>query len=87
MSFDMYESDRDHLYVLYGCLDCCVDVVVVCGCGSQMYRFHLEEFVDSVEDSLIVAVDGEPGLGLIRVGVLCEVVSQEAKCGQDAERF
>jgi len=78
MSFDMYESDRDHLYVLYGCLDCCVDVVVVCGCGSQMYRFHLEEFVDSVEDSLIVAVDGELRPSRIRVGVLRQIVSQEA---------
>ena len=70
MSLDVDEADGDHGYVLYGRLDCSIYVVVIFGCCSCMYRVHLEEFVNVVEDALIVTVYGERGSGLICVGVL-----------------
>jgi len=70
VSLDVDEADGDHGYVLYGRLDCSIYVIVICGCCLHMYRVHLEEFVNAVEDALIVAVYGECWLGLVCVGVL-----------------
>jgi len=81
VSFDVNKLDGDHAYVIYGRLDCCVDVIVVCGGCSHMDRVHLKKFGDAVKDALIIAVYGEGQLGRVRVGVIGYIVTQESKGG------